>query len=122
MAIYTMSPMADDHRSLRAPHWLWAQHEQVVGNHTADLKLYLDWRIHHPDIVLGPDVQPPHDFLAKIRVEQVLWDAFLDTVPDDEGSSDLRRYIWWRIQNPDLPLPGRRLPPLRRSGRHVACV
>lgn len=114
--------MAEDHRSLRVPYWLWTQHEQTVGNHTADLRLFIDWRIHHPGVALGPDVEPPHDFLATFRVEQVLWEMFLDSVPDEEGSADLRRYIWFRVRHPDAPLPGRRVPPTRRAGRPVACV
>lgn len=114
--------MAEDHCSLRIPTWLWLRHEAVVGNHTADLKLYLDWRIHHPEVELGPDVEPPHNFTATFRIEPVRWQLFLSTVPEGEGSADLRRYIWWRVLNPTEPLPGSRLPPLLRASRRPACV
>jgi hypothetical protein len=98
--------MAEVHRSLRAPTWLWQRHEQVVGEHTADLTSYIDWRWAHPDVVLGPDVDKPYDFLATFRVERHHWDRFLRAVPVDQASADLRRYIWWRVQHPALELPG----------------
>ncbi len=115
-------PMAEDHRSLRAPRWLWEEHEKVVDNHSGDLRLYMDWRIHHSGIVLGPDVEPPHDFLATFRVEQALWDGFQAAVPAGAGSADLRSYIWFRVQYPNRRLPSRVLHPEPRTVRWPACV
>jgi hypothetical protein len=122
--IYTMSPMADDHHSLRIPSWLWRRYAAVVGNvgRGPDLKIFMDWRIDNPDTRLGPDVAPPHDFLATFRVELERWELFTDTVADLDASAELRRYIWWRSQNPEEPLPGRRVPPLQRWKRRPACV
>lgn len=116
--------MADDHHSLRLPRALWERYEDVVGNigRTADLKLFMDWRIDNPEVTLGPDVPPPHDFSATFRIEELRWEMFADTVGPGKVSGHLRRYVRWRVRNPDLPLPGRRLPPMRRNTRPVACV
>jgi hypothetical protein len=116
--------MAENHRPLRVPLWLWHQYAGPVGDlgRTPDLKLFMDWQIDNPLLEIGPDVAGPHDFLAKIRVEQERWDLFLDTVPEDDGSARLRAYMWWRVRNPLAPLPGRRTPPMRRQSRPVACV
>jgi hypothetical protein len=116
--------MAENHRPLRVPHWLWQQYAGVVGDvgRTSDLKKFVAWQIDNPDLEIGPDIEGPHDFLAKIRTELELWDLFLETVPEDDGAARLRAYIWWRVQNPSAPLPGRRMPPMRRQSRPVACV
>lgn len=116
--------MAENHRPLRVPLWLWQRYAEVVGDvgRTADLKTFLAWRIDNPPVELGDDVAAPYDFLAKFRVDLDLWELFLRTVADDEGSSEMRRYIWWRVQHPDAPLPGRRVPPLQRWSRRPACV
>lgn len=116
--------MADNHRPLRAPLTLWRQYADVVGDigRTSDLKLFMDWQVDNPDAEIGPDVDGPHDFLATLRVEAERWEMFLDTVPYDDGSARLRGYMWWRIQHPDEPLPGRRVPPMRRQSRRPACV
>jgi len=116
--------MADDHHSLRLPHWLWSQYAGVVGNigRSPDLKRFMAWRVEDPDTVLGEDVAPPHDFLATLRVEAVRWDLFGETVGEGDVSAELRRYIWWRIQHPDAPLPGRRMPPMPRRTRRLAGV
>lgn len=117
--------MADNpHRSLWLPLRLWTQYAEVVGNggRTADLKIFMDWRIDHPDLVLGPDVAAPYDFLTTLRVESRRWELYLKTVGEREGSAEMRRYISWRIQHPSDPLPGRRLGPLRREVRRPALV
>jgi hypothetical protein len=116
--------MADDHHPLRLPHWLWKQYASVVGDigRTSDLKRFMDWRLDDTDTVLGPDVAAPHDFLTTFRVEPMLWELFAGTVGDGNASGELRRYIWWRIQHPNEPLPGRRLPPMPRRSRRPACV
>lgn len=116
--------MADDHRSLRLPSWLWKQYAAVVGNigRTPDLKQFMAWRIEDTETVLGVDVAPPHDFTATFRIEQVRWELLAGTVGEGEISGELRRYIWWRVQNPDAPLPGRRLPPMPRRTRRLAGV
>jgi hypothetical protein len=119
IVIYTMWPMADNHRPLRLPTWLWLQYAKVVGNagRTDDLKVFMDWRIDHRGLELGDDVAAPYDFLTTLRVELERWKMFRDSVDDRECSAELRRYIWWRVQHPDTPLPGRRLGPLRRERR-----
>jgi hypothetical protein len=117
--------MADsNHRSLWLPRWLWEQYGTIVGNvgRTGDLKVFMDWRIDHPDLVLGPDVDPPYDFLATLRIESDRWDMYLETVDDGAGSSGMRRYVSWRVQHPSKPLPGRRLGPLRRESPRPALV
>jgi len=117
--------MADtNHRSLRLPSWLWQQYGKVVGDigRASDLKVFMDWRIDHTDAVLGDDVAAPHDFLTTLRVEEPRWEMFMATVGDSECSAEMRRYIWWRIQHPQDPLPGRRLGPLRRQSRAAALV
>ncbi len=119
-----MRRMAEDHRSLRLPHWIWDLYADVVGDigRAADLRHYMDWRIDNPGVGLGDDVQPPHEFLTTLRVETIRWELFAEAVGESNASADLRRYIWWRLQHPAAPLPGRRLPPLRRSTRRPACV
>jgi hypothetical protein len=120
-----MGVMADDHRSLRAPRWLWLErYPEVVGDvgRTADLKLFMDWQIDNPHARLGDDVPAPYDFLATFRVEAQRWDLFLDCVPEADASARLRGYMWWRVQHPAEPLPGRRVPPMRRDGHRPACV
>lgn len=117
--------MAENHRAFWLPLWLWRdRYAAVVGDvgRTADLKTFLAWRIDNPSVELGNDVAQPYDFLAKVRVDLELWQLFLDAVPDDEASSEIRRYIWWRVQHPSAPLPGRRVPPLQRWSRPTACV
>lgn len=116
--------MAEDHHSLRAPRWLWQQYAGVVGDigRTPDLKLFMDWRIDNPQVVLGPDVDQPYDVLTTIRVEPERWELFVDTVAGGDCSSELRRYMRWRVQHPTEPLPGRRMPPMRRQSRRPACV
>lgn len=116
--------MADDHHSLRVPRWLWSRYAEVVGNigRAPDLKRFMAWRLDDSATELGPDVEPPHDFTATFRVPDELWNLFAGDMAEGEISAELRRYIWWRVQHPKEPLPGRRLPPLRRSTRHVACV
>lgn len=117
--------MADsNHRSLRLPQWLWERYGEVVGDvgRTSDLKVFQDWRIDHSDVHLGDDVAGPYDFLATLRIESARWDLYCDTVGDGAATSDMRRYIWWRVQHPSDPLPGRRLGPLRRQSRRPALV
>lgn len=116
--------MADEHHSLRLPYWLWSRYEAVVGNigRTPDLKRFMDWRIEEPDVQLGEDVELPYQFTATFRIESTRWDLFAETVGEGDVSADLRRYIWWRVQNPKAPLPGRRLPPMPRRTRRLAGV
>lgn len=116
--------MADNHRPLRLPAWRWEQYAEIVGDigRTPDLKIFMDWQIDNPDLILGPDMVKPHDFLATIRIETVRWQTFMDTVGDGNCAGRLRRYILWRILHPEQPLPGRRLGPLRRSQRRPALV
>lgn len=117
--------MADNHRPIRTPYWLWQQYASVVGDvgRTADLKRFQDWQIDNPGDTIGPDVDGPHDFLTTLRIETERWELFLDTVPDGDGSARMRAYMWWRVQHPTDPLPGRRVPPLRRQSRPPAlCV
>lgn len=117
IVIYTMWRMTDNHRSLRLPTWLWLQYAKVVGNagRTPDLKVFMDWRIDHRGVDLGDDVTTPYDFLTTLRIEPQRWELFKNSVGDGETPAELRRYIWWRVQHPDTPLPGRRLGPLRRE-------
>jgi hypothetical protein len=117
--LYDVAMADNPHRSLWLPPWLWTQYASVVGDRgrTADLKMFMDWRIDHTEPVLGPDVAPPCDFLATLRVESERWELYMDTVGEGEASAEMRRYIWWRIQHPSDPLPGRRLGPMRRDGR-----
>jgi hypothetical protein len=114
--------MADDnHHSLRVPARLWKQgYAALVGNNgrSTDLKMFIDWQARNPDAHLGEDIGEPYDFLATIRVEDELWEAFATAVGEKNCSSRLRAYIWWRVQNPDAALPGSETAP-RRS---LACV
>jgi hypothetical protein len=116
--------MADNHHPLRLPSWLWRQYAKVVGNvgRTPDLKVFMDWRIDNTDVELALDVTTPYDFLATLRIEPARWQLFAETVEDRSCSSELRRYIWWRVQHPDEPLPGRRLGPLRRESQRPVLV
>jgi hypothetical protein len=106
------NPSLLNHSSLRVPSWLWTKYAETVGKYgrSPDLRIFMDWKILHPDMVLGEDVAAPHDFLATLRVEPEDWDRFLDSVGDDEGSAELRRYIWWRVQHPGARLPDCRRP------------
>lgn len=112
-----MWSMADNHHPLRLPKWLWLQYARVVGDvgRTADLKVFMDWRIDHTGVLLGPDVAAPHDFLATLRIEPERWNLFKATLDEGECSAQMRSYIWWRVLHPAVPLPGRRLGPLRRG-------
>lgn len=115
--------MADNHRPLRLPFWLWLDYADVIGDvgRTADLKVFMDWRIDN-DLPFGPDVDPPYDFLTTLRIESARWQLFMETVGEGECSSEMRRYIWWRVQHPAQPLPGRRLGPLRKQSRRPVLV
>lgn len=116
--------MADVHRSLRLPLWLWQRYAAVVGDvgRSPDLKRYMAWQIDNPRVVLGPDVEPPYDFLATLRVPELLWELFAGDLAEGDVSASLRAYIWWRVQRPDDPLPGGRMPPLRRQSRNPVPV
>lgn len=122
--LYDVAMAENPHRSLWLPQWLWTKYATVVGDRgrTADLKTFMDWRIDHTDLVLGPDVAAPYDFLATVRIESDRWDLYMATVGAGEGSAEMRRYIRWRIQHMSDPLPGRRLGPLRRNSRRPALV
>lgn len=52
--------------------------------------------------------------LRRIRADQELWDAYENVVGDGGRSADLRAYMEWRIENPTMPLPGRRRGPVRK--------
>lgn len=97
--------MAVVHRSLRLPRWLWEAHKSVAGDHTADILPFLLWRPRNVGVELGPDVDTPYEFTATIRVDEDVWNAFLAAVPEDEGSAEVRRYIWARVQDPGARLP-----------------
>lgn len=124
MPIYTMRTMSDEHHALRLPRTLWARYGAVVGDlgRTADLKVYMDWLADNPHVILADDVPGPHDFLATFRVETARWELFTAAIGDSDYAPWVRRYINWRVQNPAQPLPGRRLGPLRRNRRSLACV
>lgn len=113
MVIYTMNPMADTHRALRLPADLWERYALVAGKYgrAADLKIYRDWRIAHPDHVLGDDAMGPHDFLRNLRVDLEQWNRFMKVVGERACSSDHRRYIRWRVANPHRPLPSQQQAP-----------
>lgn len=120
-----MKNMADTLHAMRAPSWLWDGFAAVVGEkgRTADLKVFMDWAIDNPRVLLADDVSGPHDQMITFRIEDPRWDLFLEALDKQDYASAIRRYINWRIQNPDQPLPGRRLGPLKRSPRRpLACV
>lgn len=100
--------MAEIHRPLRAPFWLWEQYGGIAGGpgRSPDLRVFMDWQVEHPELVLGPDVPGPHDFLATLRVDSEHWKLFMATVGERNCSSRMRSYIWWRVQHPAEPLPG----------------
>lgn len=99
-----------NHSSLRVPSWLWRQFGETVGKRSPDLRIFMNWKVLHPDVVLGDDVEAPHDFLATLRIDPQAWDLFMASVGDGDGSAELRRYIWWRVQHPDCRLPDCREP------------
>lgn len=49
-----------------------------------------------------------------ISVDGPLWKAYGAVVGDGGRSEDLRDYMRWRVDNPDTPLPGRRLGPTKK--------
>lgn len=57
---------------------------------------------------------PPSD-MRRLRVATELWDAYTEIVGDAGRSADLKSYIEWRVDNPTMPLPGRRRGPVRRD-------
>ncbi len=107
------------HHTLRLPKWLWEQYGKIVGNlgRTPDLKIYMDWQLDNPNAELGDDVAGPCDFSTTLRIEPERWAAFMSTVGKGDCTEEMRRYIWWRVQHPRDPLPGRKLGPLRRERR-----
>lgn len=50
-----------------------------------------------------------------ISVAKTLWDAYGDVVGTSGRADDLREYMKWRVDNPDTPLPGRKLGPFKKS-------
>jgi hypothetical protein len=122
--IDTMRTMTDGHRSMRIARTLWERYGTVVGDlgRTADLKVFLDWAAENPGVQLADDAAGPHDFTPTFRIEGPRWQAFLESIGDADYSSVLRRYINWRTAHPNQPLPGRRVPPLKRQRRPLACV
>lgn len=117
--LYDVGMAEAHHHSLRLPLWLWERYEDVAGENqrSPDLKEFMAWRPAHADLELGPDVELPYDFTATFRVDDDLWDAFVDGIPDGDVSGMLRRYIWRRVRHPEQALPSG-----RRGARHLACV
>lgn len=119
--------MTDTLHSVRLPGRLLESYREVIGSRgmTADLKTVFDWYAENPGILLGDDVERPYDDMISFRIEDARWAVFIESLDGIDYSSVVRRYLNWRIQHPQLPLPGRRIPPLRRDGtarRPLACV
>jgi hypothetical protein len=57
--------------------------------------------------------------LRRFRLDQETWKAYGELVGDGGRSADLKAYIDWRLDNPGVPLPGRRrvAPPKVRKTR-----
>lgn len=111
--------MRDDENGhgFKLPLPLWQRYADVVGNggRSADLKAYIDWRVEHPGVVLGPDASTGCDTFKKIRVDEQLWAEYARCVSLGDRSADIRAYINFRVANPTLPLPGRRRVTPRRD-------
>jgi hypothetical protein len=48
--------------------------------------------------------------IRRVRVDHDLWQAYGETVGMRRRSTDLKRYIEWRVNNPDVKLPGTKAP------------
>lgn len=66
----------------------------------------------YPDLVAAETSD-----VRRIRVEKALWEAYADVVGNGGRSADIKAYIAWRVDNPDTPLPGRRLGPVKKVRR-----
>jgi len=89
---------------------MWRRYALIVGNagRSADLRRYLEWRIDHPDQALTADPGAAGASVQKFRVHPDLWKPYAHVFIGDERkiSADLRSYVAWRLDHPDLPLPG----------------
>lgn len=54
-----------------------------------------------------------------ISVDKELWDAYGNVVGDGGRSDDIRAYIEWRVEHPDMPLPGRFRGPVKKVRRRT---
>ncbi|MFI6228592.1 hypothetical protein ACIBCR_14925 [Micromonospora echinospora] len=55
--------------------------------------------------------------IRRLRVPDELWDPYTEIVGNGGRSADIKAYIEWRIDNPTMPLPGRRRGPLKKMRR-----
>lgn len=52
--------------------------------------------------------------VRRFRADDELWDAYTKVVGERRRSADIRRYLEWRVKNPDDPLPGEWRGPVRK--------
>lgn len=53
--------------------------------------------------------------LRRFRLDQESWDAYGKLVGNGGRSADLKAYIDWRLDNPTVPLPGKRRGPVKKE-------
>jgi len=53
--------------------------------------------------------------IRRFRLDSETWKAYGELVGDAGRSADLKAYIDWRLDNPTLPLPGKRRVSARRE-------
>lgn len=52
--------------------------------------------------------------LRRFRLDDETWKAYGELVGDGGRSADLKAYIDWRLDNPTVPLPGKRAVPAKK--------
>jgi hypothetical protein len=58
---------------------------------------------------------PDSSDIRRFRLDKDTWDAYGDLVGDGGRSADLKAYIDWRLDNPTVPLPGKRRGPVKKT-------
>lgn len=66
-------------------------------------------------IDLYADAVPDSSDLRRFRLDSETWKAYGDLVGDGGRSADLKAYIDWRLDNPTVPLPGKRRGPVKKT-------
>jgi len=70
-----------------------------------------------PPQVIGlyADAVPDSSDLRRFRLDKETWDSYGELVGDGGRSADLKAYIDWRLDNPTVPLPGKRRGPVKKT-------
>lgn len=67
------------------------------------------------EIDLYAGAVPDSSDLRRFRLDKETWDAYGELVGDGGRSADLKAYIDWRLDNPTVPLPGKRRGPVKKT-------